>query len=149
MLIYILREESKERKKAEPIGKLEEYWDGKERRRAVRVDTTLNVRYRILKTKAAQRRSLSENISRLGACLLLDEKLSQGTLLELEIELPTPPSSLFTKARVVWTKESPLQMIEKRNFHTGVEFLDTDHQSQEKLSSFIEGLFKEGKVISA
>lgn len=148
MLIYILREEAKERKKVEPIGKLEEYWDGKERRKAVRADVALNVRYRLLKSKAANRRSLSKDISRLGACLLLDEKLTQGTLLELEIEVPTFPKSLFTKAEVVWTKESPLQMIEKRSFYAGVEFLDTDHQSQEKLSSFVESLLKEGRFTS-
>lgn len=149
MLIYILREESKERKKVEPVGKLEEYWDGRERRRVVRVDAAVNVRYKLLKSKAANRRSLSENISKLGACLLLDEKLTQGTLLELELEIPTFPKSLFTKAEVVWTKEFSLQMTEKRSFYIGVEFLDTDHQSQERLVGFIENLFKESKVTSA
>lgn len=149
MLIHILVEESKERKKVEPVGKLEECWDGRERRRAVRVDVALNVRYRLLKTKPANRRSLSENISRLGACLLLDEKLTQGTLLELEIEIPTFPKSLFTKAKVAWTKESPLEMMEKKSFHTGVEFLDTDHRSQERLTGFVESLLREGKVASA
>lgn len=146
MLISILVEESKEQKRSESIGKLEEYWDGIDRRRAVRVGVAINVRYKLLKGKVVNRWGLSENISNLGACLLLDERLSQGALMELEIEIPAFTKSLFTKAEVIWTKESSLQMLERRSFHIGVKFLDMDHQSQERLSNFIESLLKEEKA---
>jgi hypothetical protein len=83
-----------------------------------RLDFIEKVHYKLLKQPFQS--VFSQNISAMGMCLLLDEEVIPGTILELDFDIPGQESkTISTYSKVVW----------QRDYLTGVEFIgqNKDH----------------------
>src|SRR3989338_2613326 len=87
ILGLLYRNEKVSSKRASPHAKIEEYWNGMERRRYARFKKILEVTYKIEK-KPHLKAGKTVDISEGGVKLLLDEKLAKGTIVDLQIALP-------------------------------------------------------------
>jgi c-di-GMP-binding flagellar brake protein YcgR len=123
-LILLVKNEKVSSKTNAQVAKIEECWDGTERRRHVRFKKTLDVTYSVRK------RSISENgrtvdVSEGGAKLILEEKFSKGTIIHMQIPLPELKKTVAVEAEVVWSKEADAIPVtdDKRYFQCGVKFL--------------------------
>ncbi|PIQ89328.1 MAG: hypothetical protein COV72_03515 [Candidatus Omnitrophica bacterium CG11_big_fil_rev_8_21_14_0_20_42_13] len=113
-----------------------------ERRKFPRLDEAWPVRYRILEFSGKQvHRSRTINVSAGGVRFFTNASLKPGTLLELELLIPSDSLPVYSRGkvvwqgRVVWCKESgdkdllPLEI--------GVEFVDIDDYDKKRLYSYI------------
>lgn len=144
LIIYNLssKEERKARSKYEPRGKLEEYCaDEKDRRRCQRFDTTLDVKYKLLKSSKANPASGSKDISEAGIGILTYEIIPKDSLIEIEIAIPIQRESLRMKGKVAWCEGGEgagrFDKEGKRVFLIGVEFFETDKDQKAKLIEYI------------
>lgn len=101
----------------------------KDKRIFQRLRGIVNVRYAVRGRDRRKLESLPRNIGGGGLGICLTEKLSPGTVLDLEITIPdNPQKTISGKGEVIWTK--PYGMIasgeEVRLHETGVKFLDID-----------------------
>ena len=83
-------------------GLVKEYWDGKERRRAIRVATDLAVRYSVEKKLHLRVNGAIKDISQKGVRLAVGEKLAEGTLLFLEFDIPDAKGAITADGKVIW-----------------------------------------------
>jgi len=88
---------------------------GKEKRKHPREEINADVSYRVL--SPSEDKGLIQDISQGGLCLLLNDELSPGTILEVKFRLPDEGSKLIeTFVKVVWQKRTD------KGFLTGVTF---------------------------
>ncbi|MDP3786958.1 MAG: PilZ domain-containing protein [Candidatus Omnitrophota bacterium] len=143
-IIYIIssREEKKAKSKYEPRGKLEEYCaNEKNRRRCQRFETTLDVKYKLLKSSKSNPAFSSKDISEVGIGILTYEIIPKDALLEMDIAIPTQKEPLRIKGKVAWCEgcegAKRLDKEGKRVFMIGVEFFETDKDQRAKLIEYI------------
>ncbi len=143
-IIYILssKENRKTQSKYEPRGKLEEYCaNEKNRRRCQRFDTSLDVKYKLLKSSKSNSASSSKNISEVGIGILTYELIPKDSLMEIEIAIPTQKEPLRIKGKVAWCegceKGARFDKEGRRVFLVGIEFLETDRSQNAKLVEYI------------
>lgn len=101
----------------------------KDRRIFQRVDAMVNVRYGVRGRDKKKIESLPRNIGGGGVGLCLTEKLSEGTILDLEITVPdNPHKAISADAQVLWTK--PFGEIDAGQhvnlYESGIKFIDID-----------------------
>lgn len=122
-----------------PVGRMTGYWNGKERRKDVRIDKILDIRYTIEERPRATGNSLTKNISRGGILVETSEKLLVESLLGLEINIPNHQKPIVADGKVVWVKESPaMDQSGKRVFNTGIKFVYMDPMERENLLQYIK-----------
>ena len=100
-----------------------------DRRLFHRLDGIVNVRYAVKGRDRIKAESLPRNIGGGGIGVCLTEKLSPGTLLELEIIVPdNPEKAVLGTGQVQWSKPFGTIGAEQRvDLHeTGVQFVDID-----------------------
>lgn len=121
-------------------GKLTEIWDGAERRRFLRVNTGMPVKYTIPAGSKNHNPTKSKNISAGGICITINEKLPPKSLLDLEIDLPDSAKPLVVRGEVMWTKEETGDANAQgiRRFSVGVEFKEILSRDPKRLVKFIE-----------
>ena len=120
--------------------KIEEYWNGKERRHHVRFKKALEVTYSVEK-KSGLNSSKTVDISEGGVKLLLDEKLSEGTMINLHIVLPNSKKILDVEGEIVWSSESQeTDASNKRFFYSGIRFFAMRKPSGTILIDYIRSL---------
>ena len=147
--LYKLERSQKNR----PRAKMEEYWNGRERRQHQRFKTSLNVTYLLKKAPHNNSNGKTVNLSEGGAQLLLDMKLAVKDLLELEILIPcstkmrsedsgAPQENMRARlvGEVVWSKESEEESLGKRFFHAGIRFLNMNEPHKRTLCEYIRTL---------
>jgi len=87
----------------------------KEKRRHTREKIITDVSYKVL--TPSEDKALTQDISQGGLCLLLNNELPPGTILEVRLNLPgDDPKRIETFVEVVWQK------IIDKGFLTGVKF---------------------------
>jgi len=91
----------------------------KERRKFIRLDATIDVKYKILKI-GKKGEAVSKNISGEGIRLSLDEEIPPASILLLEMKIPVYPESITAKGIVVWSKKSESEI---KKFEIGVKFI--------------------------
>lgn len=64
----------------------------------------------------------SRNVSRTGMMVAAVRVFEPGTLLDLEIKLPS--GSFLLKGTVIWAREGPLQWLSSGRVGMGVSFVD-------------------------
>jgi len=117
------------------------FWDGKERRRDVRIPKTLNVKYIIEKRPRSLKSSSTKNIGGGGILIETEEKLSVETFLELEISVPGRQKSVLADGKVVWVKEVANTNPEgKRMFNAGVRFAYMSPQERIFFLDYVKNL---------
>lgn len=101
---------------------MEEKQSFRERRKYVRMETSVEVKYTVI-GKPGAIEVFSKNISAGGLCISAGEELSKDTPLQIEIKIPDLKDPIRALARVVWQKkfEAPDKAQEVR-FDTGIEF---------------------------
>jgi len=115
---------------------------GLERRGYKRLDSKINVRYKVFKTKeelikrgfAAEQFSVTKNISASGLLFVANEPLTIGSILELNIELPDAEKPIECLARVLRVEE----VQEERAYDIAVCFLDITSAQRARLDKYVE-----------
>lgn len=138
ILMVVWREEIRFRKSI-THGLANKYWILRERRRFVRFDEELKIRYNLF--NSSPQNTKTRNISRAGLCLSTYEKLKEKDCLELEIEVPGFSKPVKLTGRVMWVKElRSLDNQERRIFYTGIEFFKINPESEAVLITHLNTL---------
>lgn len=117
----------------------------KEKRKFRRVKEDVKVTYKVMGKKGEYDLPALE-ISGGGLRLLLKEKLAPGTLLELGLNLPGDPETLFVLAKVAWQSEAPSSVGESgkpKAYDSGIQFVKAGVINRRKIVKYVyEGLGK-------
>ncbi|MDP2920873.1 MAG: PilZ domain-containing protein [Candidatus Omnitrophota bacterium] len=122
-------------------GFLNKYWVLREKRKFVRFNEDMKIRYNRIGSESKEPDPKMENISRSGLCISTYEKLKERDTLELEVEVPGFNKPVKLKGRVVWIKElrSP-DDHGRRIFYTGIEFGKINPDSEAILITYLNTL---------
>jgi len=144
VLIFILMSLWKEEswlRKGIAQGMASKYWILRERRRFVRFDEEMKIRYNLLHKPSDLKHTKTTNISGKGLCFLTYEKLKEKTNLDLEIELPGFSRPLKLIGEVVWIKELHTQDAQgRRLFYTGIRFFKIKPDVEAQLLTHLDTL---------
>ena len=114
-----------------------------ERRRFVRLDARIGVRYAVLPEGTLQP-AVSKELGGGGVCFLADRVIPPGTRLQLALALPTRESPVNAIAEVVWSESS--DVIDKQEHRhlaeIGVRFLELSPQDSQTLLAYIASNLK-------
>jgi len=106
-----------------------------ERRRYVRLNIPLEVSYSIPGREAVRRKSITKDVSPNGARFAVEEELPKGTVLDINIKIPTSLKPIPIKARIVWSKKESGQG--KNTYDAGFEFVQIPEESKQKLFQYL------------
>ena len=95
----------------------------KERRKFKRFDAYMNVQFRSQEEKVKEVTGLSRDVSREGIKVSTDRQLQNGTLVDMEIQLPDDVRPVRSTGKVMWSR--PVKS-EESGFDSGVCFLLMD-----------------------
>lgn len=110
-------------KREAPHAKIEEYWNGEERRLHKRFNNELEVEYSVEKGPHIKN-GRTVNMSKGGMKLLIDEKLPKGTMLDMKVHIPEKKRTVELDAEVVWTNDADKKDISgRRFFFSGLKFI--------------------------
>lgn len=109
-----------------------------EKRRFVRVDVPIRIRYQIEGKKNSRAEGISKNIGGMGICVHLSHELSIGSLLKLTLAIPGVPEPVETKARVVWIDKAESVLSDFRgDFEAGLKFTSISRVGRAAIVNFI------------
>jgi hypothetical protein len=99
------------------------YWTLREKRRFVRFQEDIKIRYNRIGYETSQDNTKVQNVSRKGLCISTYEKLKKNDALDVEIEVPGFSKPVRLTGSVMWVKElrSP-DKDGRRMFYTGMKF---------------------------
>ncbi|MFC1577051.1 PilZ domain-containing protein [Candidatus Omnitrophota bacterium] len=143
ILLLIYRDEWEIRRKIRSIALLEKYWDGRERRRYVRLDTEVEMRYKeIVKKGRSAGGARGVDISDKGMRLLVDKKMENGTLLDLSFAASKASGPIRVLGSVVWCNEAKDKedLRDKKLFHVGLRITDIREPSRGLFADYIKTL---------
>jgi uncharacterized protein (TIGR02266 family) len=111
--------------------------DVQERRKYVRLTADVEVRYDVLDTKSHEAmQAVTRNISAGGICLIINEQLPIGTVLQLDIYLPQNQPVIKAKGKIVWI--SAFRMAnEKERYDAGIEFIEIDEEQRKIIDKYV------------
>jgi c-di-GMP-binding flagellar brake protein YcgR len=107
-----------------------------ERRRFVRLDVNVTVRWNKITEGAVQVTSINKDISENGICLIVEDELSAGDTLQMEMELPTK-KIIHSVGQVVWASPFVILGSGERKFNAGIEFIKLNDEDRQELGKFI------------
>jgi len=147
ILLLLIVEDARIRKTKIPVAAVREYWNGLERRQAVRIDTQLNVKYMLVKKKERSLEGLTKDISSSGMRLIANEKFEKGANLIIEFDIPNRRHKLKCEGKVVWSHGDYDDRDEdgRRIFQTGISFSEVSKYDRSKLNEYVNSLIK-GKI---
>ena len=111
-----------------------------ERRKFSRLNLSVDVRWDKMTgglEAASENKGAAKNISAGGICLILNDKVKVGDLLEMDIKL-SKEKSVKAKGRVVWIE--PYNIIGAENemgYEGGIEFLDMSDETRNEINHWI------------
>lgn len=122
VLVITLAEEIRTRRGI-THGIANKYWVLREKRRFVRFQEDMKIRYNLIDSVHSRDKIKMRNISRKGLCISTYEKLKTKDSLEIEIEVPGFSKPIKLIGQVMWVKElrSPDEQG-RRMFYTGMRF---------------------------
>jgi hypothetical protein len=116
-----------------------------DRRRFPRLDSSLGITWHKVAESSSgdsARSDVAKNVSSLGLCMIVYEKLEVGEQLSLSIELPNK-SIILATGRVAWSRAFQLPGQETPvNYDVGIEFLNIKQEDRHTLKQFV--LFPKG-----
>lgn len=115
----------------------------KERRKFKRFDAYMSVKYQVPGSETPQGITLSKDLSREGIKVNSNVSLLQGTLLDLEINIPDDPKPVRTTGKIMWSRPS-----EGRNqgYDQGVRFVLMDPVDKFRVLDYAYNHWLETKV---
>jgi hypothetical protein len=122
-------------------GTANKYWDLREKRRYIRFQDDLVIRYNRVDSGSGWNDIGMKNISKKGVCISTYEKLKKKDMLDMEIEIPGSSKPLRLVGSVMWVKElrSPDE-DGKRIFYTGLKFGNIAPESEAVLITHLNTL---------
>ena len=116
----------------------------KERRKFKRFDAYMSVKYQFPETSGEARAiSLSKDLSREGLKLNATSNLKEGTLVDLEINIPDDPKPVHTTAKVMWSREAEGN---HQGFDSGLRFVMMDPVDKFRILDYAYNYWLETKV---
>lgn len=114
-----------------------------ERRSYVRLDISVDVKYKIIPKNEPVMSGTTSDISAGGFRFFSKDKLEPGTKLNLEIVLPDQEKPVMAKGEVVWAEEfSILSENVTPVFETGVKFMGIAEKDRSNIGQYIFGQLK-------
>ncbi|MBN2119660.1 MAG: Flp pilus assembly complex ATPase component TadA [Candidatus Omnitrophica bacterium] len=120
-------------------GALQESEDSSERRTYERLDSKLNLRYKIFKDEkgepqklSSERITLTSNVSAAGIAFLAPEALANDSILEIHLDLPDGKEPLRCLGKVVWVKK-----IDSGDYEIGLSFLDLTSGERRRVNRYV------------
>ena len=124
-------------KRVIPRAKIEEYWDGEERRLHERFSRALEVEYSVEK-RPHRKNGRTVDLSKGGMKLLLDEKLPKGAVLDLKMPVLGKRQTIELEAEVIWTNDADRKDPSgKRFFFSGLKFIAVKEPAGVHLSEYL------------
>ena len=150
ILFYILTllwREERRLKNSITHGMANKFWVLREKRRFVRFDKEVKIRYNVKNRPGNVTSSKTANISKKGLCILAYEKLKEKTFLEVEVDLPDNSGLIVLTGTVVWTKDLHIKDAQgRRLFYTGIKFSKINPKHEALLISYLNTLKEQIKV---
>ena len=112
-----------------------------ERRKYVRLNISLDVSYTIEGREGNCYKSITRNISPNGARFAVVEELPKGTVLGINIKIPTRTEPIPVKARIVWSKKE--DALGKDMYDAGLEFIQISDESKRVFLQYLCNLMYE------
>ena len=113
-----------------------------QRRQFVRVDYHFAVEYQILsdgaepdKKSQPKKRSYSKNISGNGICLIMDERVPKGTVMDMYLPLFPEKPPIYVMGEVVRSDEPPDG--HRKDFDVGIRFVQIRLVDQDRIVKFV------------
>ncbi len=117
--------------------------DNKERRKFKRFDAYMSVKYQAADTKELKGISLSKDLSREGIKINSTMPLSEGALLDLEINIPDDPKPVHTSGKIMWSRPAEGR---QQGFDQGVRFVMMDPVDKFRVLDYAYNHWLETKV---
>ena len=111
-------------------------WDGFNKRKFPRIHLTCEVAIQP-QGKPKTLMATTEDIGMGGVSVMLEEALERFERCKISIELKDGETPVQCTGRSVWVIPSQDVKSSKKNFDTGIEFLDIDEFSRKRLHSFL------------
>jgi hypothetical protein len=144
VLVFILGLTLKEEiaaRKGITHGVVNKYWALREKRRFVRFQENMAIRYNRVNSSSNWNGTNMKNISKKGLCISTYEKLKKKDILDIEIEVPGFSKSVRLTGSVMWVKElNSLDKDGKRMFYTGLKFTKIAPESEAVLITHLNTL---------
>ena len=125
-----------------------------ESRKLFRADVILRVEYETTNRKPfTEGISFSKNLSNVGICVVMPDRLSKNCKLDLAIHLPNKKKAIFAKGEVVWQMECLSYPESKKKYYiTGIQFSNMSSSNAIKESDYIKGIMvqkseKENRIL--
>ena len=114
----------------------------KERRKFKRFDAYMSVRYQVPGSQD-QGVALSKDLSREGLKINVPTRLTEGSTLSLELDIPDDPKPVKTSGKIVW---SGSQNSQEQGFDAGVRFVMMDPVDKFRVLDYAYNHWLETKV---
>jgi len=109
-----------------------------ERRKFVRLDAAVKIRYKVLMPTENIGNSNSRDLSAGGVKVEVTESIKPNTVLWMEIALPNEADPLQAKGEVVWQEK--ISTTENIRYEMGIKFLEMDLNDRNRLSKYLFSL---------
>lgn len=111
-------------------------WDGFNKRKFPRLHLSCEV---VIHPQGKEKaiKAQTENLGVGGVCVILPEPLERFDRCQVAIELKDGEPPVRCQGRSVWVIQSREFKAKQRNFDTGIEFLDVDEFSRQRLMAYL------------
>ena len=141
IILALLKSEEKRLKNNITHGLASKFWVLREKRRYVRFNEDLKIRYDLLSETPHFRESKTANLSKKGVCLLTYEKLKRKKNIDIEIDIPGFSKPIRFIGQVMWTKDLHAQDERgRRLFYVGVKFMKIGPEAEAVLLTHLNNL---------
>jgi c-di-GMP-binding flagellar brake protein YcgR len=112
-----------------------------ENRKFVRIEWPVVIKYKTIEEPRTQDQIVGKDISEGGARFIVYERLTKGTKLDFQLEMPFDSMPILAKGEVAWIKK--IGDEGSKTFEAGVVFKGVSQNDQKRLKMYIENEIKE------
>lgn len=112
-------------------------WDGFDHRKFPRVNAECRIYIKKDQSQSSPLIAKTENIGVGGLCVVLREALPKLSSLRIQLDLQDGEGPIQCAGRVAWTVESRDFVSEEKTHDTGIEFMDLNDLSRERIKRVI------------
>lgn len=111
-----------------------------ERRKFIRLNINVEIKYALISNATAERVAQTKDIGAGGICILADEPMKKGDILEINFLLPEVPPNVHAKGRVAWVKPFSIAGDKNTRYDTGIEFTDITDEDRKRINRYVFSL---------
>ena len=117
-----------------------------EKRRFVRLDCPIRIRYQLEGKDESAGEAFSKNIGGMGICLFLSGSFPVGSFLKLLLEIPGLSEPVETLAEVVWVDKAETREEKVRaDFEAGLKFTSISSVAKASIINYVYESVKKRK----